>query len=31
MDEEDPIRMTLDDEYVWEGGDDMYEDIVAST
>lgn len=24
-------RMRLDSEYVWEGGDDMYEDIVAST
>ena len=28
---EDPFRMRLDSEYVWEAGDDMYDDIVAST
>ena len=29
--DEVPIRMRLDSEYVWEAGDDMYDDIVAST
>ena len=29
--DDDPIAMRLDSEYVWEGGEDMYEDIVAST
>lgn len=29
--DEDPIAMAPDREYVWEGGEDMYEDIVAST
>jgi hypothetical protein len=29
--EDGPYRMRLDSEYVWEGGEDMYEDIVAST
>jgi hypothetical protein len=26
-----PLRMRLDSEYVWEGEEMMYEDIVAST
>jgi hypothetical protein len=29
--DEDPFRLRLDSEYVWEGDDDMYGDIVAST
>lgn len=29
--DDDLYRMRLDSEYVWEGGEDMYEDIVAST
>ena len=29
--EENPQRFRFDSEYVWEAGDDMYDDIVAST
>lgn len=29
--EEEQFRMRLDSEYVWEGEEMMYEDIVAST
>lgn len=28
---DEPFRMRLDSEYVWEGEEMMYEDIVAST
>jgi len=28
---EEPFRMRLDSEYLWEGEEMMYEDIVAST
>ncbi len=33
MDDDAPVfqRMRLDSEYVWEGEEMMYEDIVAST